>query len=303
MAFFRYPGGKTKMRRHIIPLIHSILDNSEVSGYSEIFFGGGGIGLQVLKEFQGLRRFCLNDFDVALASLWTAVIRYPDDFVRLIVDFKPSTEHFYSFKTELQKKMDWSEDKSDILQRGMMKLAIHQLSYSGLGVRSGGPLGGRNQTPESGTIASRWSPKHLVQSILQTHFLFNSVEIPAGRCTSADFSAVFDYDERTLIYLDPPYFVKGAELYQNAFAENDHIRLANLLKYTSHPWVLSYDDCPQIRDLYQGWATIRSVDIHYTVNGSHTKPELLITSPQSKRVFTLCRCRWHNQTAMYAEHL
>jgi len=47
------------------------------------------------------------------------------------------------------------------LDVGFKKLAIHQISYSGLGTKSGGPLGGKSQESIY-KIDCRWSPKHIV---------------------------------------------------------------------------------------------------------------------------------------------
>jgi DNA adenine methylase len=92
-------------------------------------------------------------------------------------------------------------------------------------------------------------------------------------------------EEGGVLYLDPPYYVKGNDLYQCGFTEEDHHRLAESLRNTSNPWILSYDDCPEVRELYQ-WAKYESVDVNYSITGnldkksdkrkSRTKPELII---------------------------
>ena len=50
-----------------------------------------------------------------------------------------------------------------------------------------------------------------------------------------------------LIYLDPPYYEHGAELYLNSYTHNDHAELASfLLNRTTIKWVLSYDNVKEI---------------------------------------------------------
>jgi DNA adenine methylase len=97
----------------------------------------------------------------------------------------------------------------------------------------------------------------------------------------------------SLLYLDPPYFVKGNDLYQFGFSREDHARLSTTLKNTQHAWLLSYDDCPEIRELYK-WACIEAIDVNYSITAlkdkdtgerrSRTKTELLISSTRTKAV-------------------
>ena len=54
-----------------------------------------------------------------------------------------------------------------------------------------------------------------------------------------------------LVYLDPPYYEKGADLYLNHYQETDHKRLAKKLNaHPDAPWLLTYDNKPEIRKLY-----------------------------------------------------
>jgi DNA adenine methylase len=155
-------------------------------------------------------------------------------------------------------------------------LAVHQMSYSGLGTMAGGPLGGKNQTSKD-KIDSRWSPSRLTRRIDELHALFSRFEIKSEGCTSYDFERVLYGSEPALVYLDPPYFLKGAVCYEYGFSTDDHWRLATVLRSTNHHWVLSYDDCPEIRQLYS-WARIQELPVTYSIGGGGTqKTELLIT--------------------------
>ena len=100
------------------------------------------------------------------------------------------------------------------------------------------------------------------------------------RFTNLDFAELItDTSEKALIYLDPPYYVKGNQLYQHGFSDDDHFRLADLLKSTAHRWILSYDDCPEVRALYH-WAEVRTVSVNYSIAGAQRERELLICPPQ-----------------------
>jgi DNA adenine methylase len=79
-------------------------------------------------------------------------------------------------------------------------------------------------------------------------------------------------------YCDPPYVKAGPHLYQVAFTQADHERLARRLRSEKRPWLLSYDDHPLIRQLYEGWSRIESLEVGYSINGCGKKNELLISN-------------------------
>ena len=58
------------------------------------------------------------------------------------------------------------------------------------------------------------------------------------------------YDKKDVFfYLDPPYY--GSEkYYQVQFSEDEHIKLAEMLKQVKGKFLLSYNDCDYVRELY-----------------------------------------------------
>lgn len=263
-SFFRYPGGKYKLRRPIIDLIAPQL--SPGIEYREPFFGGGGIGLQLLEEFpERISSLWINDRDIGIATLWTSVIRFPEDLQRRVMSFVPTPERFAHFKRDLLQIDDLPKSRAKLVEIGFRKLAIQQMSYSGLGVMAGGPLS---------DIGSRWSPEYICSKIEKLSGAFATVDVRGGGCSSDDFEAMLDGDD-CLVYLDPPYYVQGAALYQHAFDRKDHERLALALRRRKGPWLLSYDDCPEVRELYR-WATAREVPVNYSISQANKRAELLI---------------------------
>ena len=269
----RYPGGKKKLKKVIMPSIREASLGGGVQ-YREPFFGGGG--LELLFEPANFRRIWVNDLDAGIAALWTAVIRYPGDLKKRILEFTPSVDAFDAFKKQLLSAKSVPDDRDALVDLGFKKLAIHRISWSGLGTMAGGPLGGRPQK-NSEKIDARWSPEHLCRNIETIHARFAAFDVHSGACTCLDFAALIeDRSCPALLYLDPPYAVKGNTLYQCGFTEMDHVRLAGLLKKTPHSWVLSYDDCPLVRDLYS-WAVLCPLDVGYSISSPRRTTELLIT--------------------------
>ena len=81
---------------------------------------------------------------------------------------------------------------------------------------------------------------------------------------------------RTLVYLDPPYYIQGANLYLNYYKKADHATVAKLLrKGTTYPWIMTYDNVPEIQALYS-WARCSAFDLKYSAYESRKGSELLI---------------------------
>ena len=80
-----------------------------------------------------------------------------------------------------------------------------------------------------------------------------------------EFIKQYDSDS-TLFYLDPPYV--GTENYyknKKTFDLKDHRDLCKILKSIKGKFLLSYNDCELVRNLYQGF-TIETLETHYRIN-------------------------------------
>lgn len=256
----RYPGSKAKIANQIRKFFPDDINLplwSRRATYAEPFFGAGAVGLGVLDNIWPKAQVHLNDKDYWLVCLWNAVWRTPDELIEHVQGFRPTSEQFYEFKSRD------GEIGDDPCRLGFQKLALHQMSFSGLGAKSGGPLGGRQQMNGNGySIDCRWNPDVLRVTIRRLHQLLNRFRFLRISCT--DFGGVLNkLGDGDFAYLDPPYYVKGPELYSHAMTDEDHERLASILKSSAFRWVLSYDDCPQVRDLYS-FATVRTINVTYT---------------------------------------
>jgi DNA adenine methylase len=226
----RYPGGKKK----VLPLIQPFwaVPHDE---YREPFCGGGNVFLAKAKAAANW----INDADKGVADLWRALAD-PEtntglcDLVRGVTP--PTVEDWRT----------WRDLKpASVLESAFRTLFLNRTSYSG--IQDAGPIGGLNQTG-SWKVGARWNPRGLsaqIQACLP--------KLMDVRITAIDFEDLVDAPGRNVfLYLDPPYYHKGNQLYQVKMTTEDHQRLANLLKRTPHPFLLTYDDCPEVRELYAG---------------------------------------------------
>jgi DNA adenine methylase len=87
------------------------------------------------------------------------------------------------------------------------------------------------------------------------------------KITNTDFENVINAaGQDVFLFLDPPYYT-ASKLYGNRgnLHNFDHQRLCDTLKNTKHKFLITYDDCPQIRNLYS-WAQINDWNFQYGMN-------------------------------------
>ena len=70
-----------------------------------------------------------------------------------------------------------------------------------------------------------------------------------------DFETLIKHYDRpdAFFYLDPPYF-STEDMYEVGFGWDDHVRLRDTLKNIKGKFLLSYNDCDEIRELYNGFS-------------------------------------------------
>lgn len=269
----RYPGSKRKLAKEIIRRFPSEMQHPLwMKGweYREPFFGAGAIGFEILQRLPPGCSAWINDLDFGIASLWASVKQSPDELVYRIRKHKPSLETYREF-------LESDGLVRDPVEAGFRKLVLHQQSYSGLGNMAGSPLGGWGQDNMLYRIDCRWNPESLTAQVYRLSRLMTSVGV---KVTCKDFSACSEPNAKSVFYyLDPPYVMKGQQLYKHAMGASDHTRLRDWVQRLKGTWVVSYDDCALIRRLYRrGIGTIVTA---YSIAGVHRKNnELLITAAE-----------------------
>ncbi len=264
---FRYPGGKGKLAKPILRAILEEYERRPFSEYCEPFFGGGGVCFALLRVLD-LERVWINDLDPGVYAVWWAVFNRPDELKRVIQEFVPSRTAYDQCRRLL---LSGTVD-TQCVQTALAKVALHQMSFSGLGLKAGGPMG---------EIASRWSVPNLQSQIDDANRLLTRRDFVLTR---RDYRRVLSAcGDDTLAYVDPPYYEKGSQLYQYAFGEKQHQELRDLLRGSKFPWVLSYDNHPEIRKLYPD-CNLSEIPVSYTINGGVSSSELLVSRLRGPRV-------------------
>jgi DNA adenine methylase len=257
---FRCPGGKRRIAKTIVDRILKQCRDRPIENYCEPFAATASVCLRLLKTVGGVKKVWLNDLDPGTFALWWCVVHDPQEYLNLVEGFKPTKEAFFMFKNELL-----TGAKFDLPELALRKIVVHQLGYSGLGVMAGGT---------TSPFGSRWSPRQIRKNVAEARRLLAGKDVLV---TKLDFREVLrQVDAETYVYADPPYLTQSKELYQYAFRAHDHEDLRAILAGAKFRWLLSYDDCPEIRRMYQQ-DEIHELQMTYSINGSREKNELLIS--------------------------
>ena len=98
-------------------------------------------------------------------------------------------------------------------------------------------------------------------------------------CDPPYYSSEYVYQcGNAFFYCDPPYY-SSEYVYQCGFTWDDHLRLKNTLANSKGKWLVSYNDCEKIRNLYDGYSFFDFTRLHnmkQRINAGEQFPELLI---------------------------
>lgn len=234
----RYPGGKSC----IFPFMAQYFYENNLVGidYAEPYAGGAGLALRLLME-EYVGQIYINDYNPSIYAFWKMILKYPDDFCEWIMNVEVSVDNWYKYK-QIQK--DYST--ADMMELAKSTFFLNRTNISG--VIKGGIIGGISQKGKYG-ITARFKKEELIEKIkIISRF---ADRIIVSNEDGILFARKIDRKQRrTFIYLDPPYYQKGADLYMNYFTDKDHIDLSNVVKKIKNPWLVSYDNQSFILNLY-----------------------------------------------------
>jgi DNA adenine methylase len=263
----RYPGGKATLAALLSQII--ALNRLGDRIVAEPFAGGAGASLTLLYH-EDVSEILINDADEAIFALWWSLIHRPKEFRSLLLKTAVNMKEWYR-----QRAIYRGTARISRLQRGFAAFYLNRCNRSGI-IMDGGPIGGIEQNG-NWLIDARFNKAELLRRCDKIAEYRDRI-----RVSGIDGMTLLDNPDpkSTFYFLDPPYFEKGRLVYLNALTSDYHAALAARLKSLSRtPWVLTYDDCPEIRCLYSDWATIRPFGLRYVAAERRTGREVLI-APQ-----------------------
>lgn len=288
----RYPGGKAAL----VPFVKKIITaNSLIGGeYIEPYAGGAAVAIELLaSEF--VTKVHINDYNPGVHAFWYAVLNKTEELLRLIQDTPVTLE------TRAAVKAIHLESKDPVsVELGFATFFLNRVNRSG--VITGGVIGGLAQTGNY-LMDCRYNKPDLIKRIEFIARYRNRVQLTNLDALDLLSSLSFDFNPKHLLYLDPPYFHKGSQLYSSYYRAVDHAMIADKLRsLDTVKWMVSYDGCSEIEELFSGLKRL-DYNLAYTANGSTTGRELMFFSShldvphlaESKRVSPLTP---HTQLAL-----
>lgn len=235
----RYPGGKQRLA----PFIKEILLENNIDGhYCEPYAGGAGVAIELLLT-KKIKNIHLNDSDRGIYSFWYSVLNYTDQFCKLIATASMTVEEW-----RYRKQIVKDGDLNNILELGFSVFFLNRCNRSG--ILSAGLIGGIEQKGNY-KMDARFSRNDLIRRIETMALFKNNISVTNFDAEYYIKNYIPNLPENSLIYLDPPYYEKGSQLYLNAYKKGDHEQLSIVIQNEiKQKWVLSYDGVPDIVDLY-----------------------------------------------------
>lgn len=258
MTPLRYPGGKARLFKYF----HRLIQQNDLYDchYVEPFCGGAALAIELLRS-QIVGSVHLNDLDRALYAFWHVAAFDTDRLCARISDTPISMDTWYASRDVYRQR-----NEADLFELAFATFFLNRTNRSG--ILSAGVIGGLKQEGDW-KIDARFNRDDLIERLNYIGRYRHRITV-----TQLDTRALLQkcapgFGSNTLIYMDPPYVDKGPRLYLNAYNETDHRELAQEVAELTGNWVVSYDDHPLVRELYDGFQEA-DMRLHYSAR-EHTR--------------------------------
>ena len=260
----RYPGGKAQMTS----VLRQIRGLNHLNGcaVAEPFAGGAGASLSLLYQRE-THEIHINDLDQAIHDFWWSAIHNSAALLAYLEESPVSIDEWERWRNV------YRGTRTSRLRRGFAAFYLNRCNHSGI-IENGSAIGGLDQGGRW-KIDARFNKTTLRERLVRLAEEHDRIFVSGH--DGIDFIDTLD-PQSTMYFLDPPYCTKGPTLYMNSLDHDYHASLAKKLKSMSKAaWVLTYDDCPEIRTLYGGWAAIHPFSLRYSAADRRQGKEVLIT--------------------------
>lgn len=262
----RYPGGKLK----VVDYIKRLYEVNDLCGgvYIEPYAGGASVALSLLFEGYA-NKIKINDIDRSIYAFWHSVLEETESLCRMIKD-TPVTMTTWKVQHELQAH----KAEVNLLELGFSTFFLNRTNRSG--ILSGGVIGGKEQKGEY-KIDARYNKEKLIKRIETIASMQHKIDLTSMDAISLIKRYKRTPTSKTLVYLDPPYFVKGRDLYLNYYESEDHREIADTIKRFKGKWLISYDAAPFIKELYNDYRQVEYY-LSYSAGTPSKGQELMVFS-------------------------
>lgn len=263
----RYPGGKGKVADYFKQIFR---DNLLYDGvYVEPYTGGASVALSLLLN-EYASRIVINDIDISIYAFWNSVLYKTDELVKLIHDTPVNIDTW-----EKQKYIQKNKTKYGLLKVGFSTFFLNRTNRSG--ILKAGVIGGKNQLGEW-KIDARFNKVDLIKRIERIALYKDKIDLYNIDAVELVRNLSPTLPSKTLFYFDPPYYVKGKELYLNFYGLEDHKNIADTIsEIKNQKWIVTYDKVQPICDLYSDFRQV-NYSLNYSAAKANKGNEVMIFS-------------------------
>lgn len=266
----RYPGGKAKLSEYVKEIIRT---NKLYDGeYVEPYAGGAGVALELLFQ-EYVTKVHINDLSEPIYSFWKSVLNDTEELCRLVKNTRLSVPSW-----DRQKRIFANPKDHSFVQLGFAAFFLNRTNRSG--ILNGGIIGGRDQSGPW-KIDARYNADELIFRIQSIAKMRRKIKLTQSDALNLLRSGLPKWPKKTLIYLDPPYYEQGRELYYDYYKPDDHAELAKFIgsKMDGRFWIVSYDNVAPIKKLYSDFRSI-TYNVGYSAREMKTGKEVMFFSPK-----------------------
>jgi DNA adenine methylase len=253
-SLFRYPGAKTRLIKKFDRLLDAMIQGKEA--FVEPFVGGGSVGLYVAEKYPLLPLY-FNDLDPWISAFWSVMgdgTHLEHQRLLTLVNRQPTIKMFHELR---------DRGPRDVIEEAFYAVFFNRTTFSG--ILDAGPIGGLQQNSKW-KVDCRYNADLLMSSIDAIYQLLH------GRVTVTRGNGIqrieFGCHSGMLLYVDPPYYEKGNDLYPISMTHEDHLDLVRSMRTTTASWILSYDSCAFVKEMYTGYPALE-INARYSVSGQN----------------------------------
>ncbi|KKC97838.1 DNA adenine methylase [Photobacterium halotolerans] len=266
----RYPGGKSKLTAYVLETIR--INGLNGGNYVEPFAGGCAIAWHLLLENHVSKVF-INDLNPSIHAFWFSVLNESEELCRLIQDTDVTIDEWHRQK-EIQQSYD-----ANILELGFSTFFLNRTNRSG--IIKAGVIGGLDQKGNY-KLDCRFNKEILIEKIRAIASRQNDIILTNLDAVQFINENLKDIGPKTLVNIDPPYYVKGKGLYQNFYKHEDHYELFQSVRRIEQPWIVTYDNTPEISCIYSEFNP-QPFGLTYTAQTKRKGSEVMIHGPMVEK--------------------
>lgn len=255
----RYAGGKTKAIGLILENLPELREKTIVSP----FFGGGSFEICASQKL-GIKVIGYDVFGM-LTNFWDVLINHKDAFIKELKKFHITKEEFtynrhvllnywdtikpkdLNYKTKKKVELK-TEDKTRLKNNRLMQAVYYYY----------------NMTLSYGPMFLGWPSSNEINKPKFERKIkkLENMDLKNLEVHQASFDEILEKHQNDFLFLDPPYYLEGdSKMFKGIYPNSNfaihhnkfsHLKLAEMLKHHKGGFLITYNNCEKVRELYEG---------------------------------------------------